>query len=72
MTTDGTVMTTDGTPIPLVGIGSVSTHNLYLLNVYCIPALSMNLVSIGQLCDSEYLIQFSSTSCHVKDLDLRS
>lgn len=59
------VMTIDGTSMPLVGVDSVSTQNLSLSNVYCIPALSLNLISVVQLCDAGYLVQFS-TACHVQ------
>ena len=37
------VMTADGTPIPLVGVGYVVTSNLSLSNVYHIPNLTLNL-----------------------------
>ena len=52
------VMTADGTPMPLVGVGSVVNHHLSLPNVYHIPKLSLNLVSVGQLCDFGYLVSF--------------
>ena len=61
------VMTANGTPLPLAGVGSVNTHNLSLSDVYCVPALTLNLISVGQLCDSGYLVQFSSTACCVQD-----
>jgi len=60
------VLTADGTPMPLGGIGSVSTSKLSLSNVYYIPNLTLSLVSISQLCDSSYSITFSSTHCHVQ------
>ncbi|XP_031256344.1 uncharacterized protein LOC116114338 [Pistacia vera] len=62
------VMTADGTPMPLVGVSSIVTQNISLLNVYHIAKLTMNLVSIGQLCVTGYLVLFSSSSCHVQDL----
>ena len=61
------VMTVDGTPMPLSGVGSVVSPHISLPNVYYIPKLSLNLVSVGQLCDSGYSVSFSSTSCHVQD-----
>lgn len=61
------VMTADGTPMPLAGVGSVVTPHLSLSNVYHIPKLKLNLVSVSQLCDSGYSVSFSSTSCHVQD-----
>ena len=62
------VMTTDGTPMPLACVGSVVTPHLFLLNVYHIPKLTLNLASVGQLCDSSNLVTFSSFSCYVQDL----
>ena len=61
------VKTADGTPMPLSGVGSVVSPHISLPNVYYIPKLSLNLVSVGQLCDSGYSVSFSSTSCHVQD-----
>ncbi|KAK4485459.1 hypothetical protein RD792_008100 [Penstemon davidsonii] len=63
----GSVTTADGTPMPLAGIGPIDTPNMSLDSVYHIPNLAMNLVSVGQLCDSGYSVSFSSTSCHVQD-----
>jgi len=54
-------LTVDGTPMSLEGIGSVSTSKLSLSNVYYIPNLTLNLVSVSQLCDYGYSITFSST-----------
>jgi len=63
------VMTADGTPMPLAGVGSVVTPHLSLLNVYIIPNLKLNLASVGQLCESgDYLVNFSSSFCCVQDL----
>jgi hypothetical protein len=62
-------MTTDGTHMPLIGVGSVVTPHLSLPNVYLIPNLKLNLASVGQLCDSgDYLVIFSSSFCCVHDL----
>ena len=61
------VITADGSPMPLSFIGSVCTPTLSLSDVYCIPSLKMNLASVGQLCDSGFSVHFSSTSCFVQD-----
>ena len=54
--------------MPLAGVGSVVTPHFSLLNVYFIPKLRLNLVSVGQLCDScNYLVIFSSSFCCVQD-----
>ncbi|XP_022859302.1 uncharacterized protein LOC111380069 [Olea europaea var. sylvestris] len=46
------VMTADGIPMPLAGVGSVVTPHLSLPNVYHIPKITLNLAFVGQLCDS--------------------
>ena len=63
------VITVDGTHMPLVGVGSVVRPHLSLLNVYLISKLKLNLVSVGQICDSgDYLVMFSGFFCCVQDL----
>jgi transposase InsO family protein len=63
------VMTADGTPMPLAGVGSVVTPHLSLPNVYLIPQLKLNLVSVGQICDfGDYLVMFYGSFCCVQDL----
>jgi len=63
------VMTANGTPMPLAGIGSVLTPHLSLPNVYLIPKLKLNLASVGQICDSgDYLVMFYGSFCYVQDL----
>ena len=60
------VMTADGTPMPLAGVGSVVTPHMSLPNVYLIPQLKLNLMSVGQICDSDdYLVMFSGSFCCV-------
>jgi hypothetical protein len=63
------VMTVDGTPMPLAGVGSVVTPHLSIPNVYLIPKLKLNLASVGQICDSgDYLVMLSGSFCCVQDL----
>ena len=55
--------------MPLIGVGSVITPHLFLPNVYLILKLKLNLVFVGQLCDSsDYLVVFSSSFCCVQVL----
>jgi len=55
------VITADGIPMSLAGVGSIVTPHLSLPNVYLISKLKLNLASISQLCDSsDYLVSFSS------------
>ena len=61
------VMTADGTAMPLVDVGSIVIPSLSLSNVYHIPTLTLNLVSVSQLCQLGYLASFSSSTCYVQD-----
>ncbi|KAL6527326.1 hypothetical protein OROGR_016416 [Orobanche gracilis] len=67
-TSKSSVSTNDGTHMPLVGVGNVTTENISLSNVYCIPKLTMNLASVGQLCDSGNSCHIFPTTCYVQDL----
>jgi len=63
------LMTADGTSMPLASVGSVVTPHLSLPNVYFVPKLKLNLVSVGQIYDSDdYLVMFSGSFCCVQDL----
>ena len=42
-------MTTDGTLMPLAGVGYVVTPHLSLHNVYILPKLTLNFGYIGQV-----------------------
>lgn len=59
------VMTADGTHMPLAVSGYVYTPNLSFFDVYYISNLTLSLVFVSQLCDSDYSVMFSSTSCCV-------
>ena len=61
------VMTADGTPMLLVGIGLIVIPYMSLSNVNHIPNLILNIVSVSQLCESGYLVSFSSSTCYVQD-----
>jgi hypothetical protein len=41
------VMTIDGNPMPLIGIGSIVIPHLSLPNIYLISKLILNLTSVG-------------------------
>ena len=59
------VMTANGTPMPLVGVGSIVTPSLSLSNGYDIPSLTLNLVSVSQLCQLGYSVSFSFSTFYV-------
>ncbi|TXG54110.1 hypothetical protein EZV62_019366 [Acer yangbiense] len=52
--TSVSIMISYGSPMPLAGVGSSVTPNVTLSNVYHIPNLTLNLVSVSQLCESGY------------------
>jgi hypothetical protein len=53
--------------LSLLPIGSVINERLSVLNVLFIPKLSMNLLSIGQLCEFGLTVMFNSSGCVVQD-----
>jgi len=57
----------DGTPMPVLGRGNVETDNVVLPDVYYVPGLWTNLVSVGQLAGLDYCIGFSRGACHISD-----
>lgn len=59
------IVTTDGTSMPIVGVGSIHTYCLSLNDVYHVHSLTLNLVFVSELCESGYLVYFSSTICYV-------
>ena len=54
------IYTADGTPMPVRNNGTVSTPSLYLSDTFHIPKLSLNLLSLGQLCELGVDILFTN------------
>ena len=50
-----------------VGIGSIATSAFTLPDVYYIPSLALNIVSVSQLCKAGFLISFTSSNCSIQD-----
>jgi len=48
-------------------MGTINTPSLNLPHTYCVPNLTFNLVSVGQLCDLGLTVSFSSNGCQVQD-----
>ncbi|GFS32929.1 hypothetical protein Acr_00g0025430 [Actinidia rufa] len=57
-TANGSLMTTTHT-------GTISTPDLTIGHTYLIPALSHNLLSVGQLCELGFYLYFSNSGCFV-------
>ncbi|MCH96509.1 serine/threonine protein kinase SRPK1, partial [Trifolium medium] len=54
----------------ITGIGTVGNSSLSISDVWLVDGLKHNLLSISQLCDSDYEVKFDKTSCTVvKDSD---
>ena len=62
-----TIYTANGSPIHVSHLGNVSTPALSVSNVYQIPQLTHNLLSVGQLTELGFSLTFSSTGVVVQD-----
>ena len=58
------IHTADGNSLPITAVGDISAH---LNTVVVSPKLSTNLISIDQLVDNNYTVQFSNSGCLVQD-----
>ncbi|XP_010265970.1 PREDICTED: uncharacterized protein LOC104603606 [Nelumbo nucifera] len=61
------VHTDDSSTLTVKSIGTISTPHLSLPNTFLVPQLSLNLISVGQLCELDFDIHFSSRGCTVQD-----
>ena len=66
-----TVYTTNGSPMHVSHLGNVSTLALSVFNVYQIPKLTHNLLSVGQLTKLCFSLTFSSNGVVVQDSQMR-
>ncbi|KAA0025466.1 Retrovirus-related Pol polyprotein from transposon TNT 1-94 [Cucumis melo var. makuwa] len=57
----------DGNCMNITHMGTINTPSLNLPHTYCVPNLTFNLVSVGQLCDLGFTVSFSSNGCQVQD-----
>ena len=62
-----TIYTANGSPMHISYLGNVSTPALSVSNVYQIPQLTHNLLSIGQLTELGFSLTFSYTGVVVQD-----
>ena len=62
------VQTADGTFLPVVGRGVLSTSSFHVPTVSHVPQLTMQLMSAGQITDHGCRIILESDSCCVQDL----
>uniref|UniRef100_A0A2N9J9F8 Reverse transcriptase Ty1/copia-type domain-containing protein n=1 Tax=Fagus sylvatica TaxID=28930 RepID=A0A2N9J9F8_FAGSY len=62
-----TITTADGFTMTVSHVGSISTPNLSVSDVFCVPKLHLNLLSVGQLTELGLNLFFSSRGCLVQD-----
>jgi hypothetical protein len=62
-----TITTADGFAMTVSHVGSISTLNLSVSNVFCVPKLHLNLLSVGQLTELGLNLFFFSRGCLVQD-----
>uniref|UniRef100_A0A2N9IW51 Integrase catalytic domain-containing protein n=1 Tax=Fagus sylvatica TaxID=28930 RepID=A0A2N9IW51_FAGSY len=62
-----TITTADGSAMTVSHVGSISTPNLSISDVFCVPKLHLNLLSVGQLTELGLNLFFSSRGCLVQD-----
>ncbi|XP_028080617.1 uncharacterized protein LOC114282171 [Camellia sinensis] len=61
------IHTADDSLMSVSHVGTVSRSQLSLPQVYHIPALTLNLISISQLCELGLIVTFSTNGCLVQD-----
>lgn len=52
-------------------ISDISSSSLSLSNAFLIPKFSLDMISVGQLCDIGLEVHFSHYDCSVQDLQTR-
>ena len=62
-----TIYTANGSPMHVSHLGNVSTPALSVSNIYQIPQLTHNLLSVGQLTELGFVLIFSSIGVVVQD-----
>ncbi|GAV64516.1 hypothetical protein CFOL_v3_08034 [Cephalotus follicularis] len=64
----GKVTFGDNNKAKIVGIGSIgNVFNILIENVSYVVGLKHNLLSVSQLCDKGYKVNFESSLCHIID-----
>ena len=61
-----TIYIADGTPMPVSHKGTISSPSLSLNDTFHIPKLSLNLLSVGQLCELSIDLLFTNHGVDVQ------
>nr|TKW02430.1 hypothetical protein SEVIR_8G243800v2 [Setaria viridis] len=56
----------DGAPMPVLGCGDVVTDDVVLPDVWYVPGLTTNLVSVSQLSELDHSVGFGRTAWYVR------
>ena len=59
----------DNTPLEVQGSGNVQVNNGMFKNVKLVPQLSTNLLSVFQIANQGYTLEFYNDKCLVKDVN---
>ena len=59
------VITANGFTMTVNHVGSISTLNLFVFDVLCVPKLDLNILFVGQLTELSLNMFFSSRGCLV-------
>lgn len=59
----------DGTPMQVLGSGNVVTNSVVLPDVWYVPGLTANLVSVSQLAELDYSVGFGRAECYIRSPD---
>lgn len=64
-----TYLAYDGTRLAVAGVGTVSCDNFHLTDVLYVPGMraGLNLVSVQQLAERDYLVMFGGGQCSVRE-----
>ncbi|CAD6252684.1 unnamed protein product [Miscanthus lutarioriparius] len=64
-----TYLAHDGTQLTVAGVGTVSCDNFHLTDVLYVPGMrtGVNLVSVQQLAERDYLVMFGGDQCSVRE-----
>jgi hypothetical protein len=65
------ITTADGSAMTVSHVGSISTPNLSVSDVFCVSKLHLNLLSVGQLTELGLNLFFSSRGCLMQDSWMR-
>jgi hypothetical protein len=61
------IHTVDGSSMTVQTVGTVHIPSLSVIDVFHVPKLSFNLLSVGQLCELGYRLVFDSSGVYVQD-----